>query len=697
MSTTSVSKRDMRNRKGKSGSLYLRLAFTGIWKNGRIYIPYLLTCIGMVMIYYILLFLSRSRHVLAMHGGESLQLMLSLGSSVFSVFAVIFLFYTNSFLIRNRKREFGLYNMLGMGKRHLARVLIWENALAAAVSLGAGLICGLLFSKLAELWIARVLQSGPEMAFEADPGAALQAVILFAFIFGLILLQSLFVVGKSKPIDLLHSTAVGEKPPKGNRFLALAGLALLAGAYFLAVTIEDPLNAFLTFFVAVAMVIVATYLLFITASVVLCRMLQRRKSYYYKANHFISVSSMMYRMKRNGAGLASICVLSTMVLVMLSAVTCLYAGKEDSLHTRYPRQVEMDLYASGGMERMQEDTALLQKTADEAAGAAGAAQKNRLSYRYVGISGVMREDHILTNADLQENFSIQNVADLVQVYLVPLEDYRRMAEEDAALEDGEALVYLSRGQYECEALHIEDYGDWKVKRELKAFPRSGRDSSMVMKSLFVVVPDLSALQAAERLNRELYGENASPVTWYYGFDLDADETVQMRVAEEIGRQKDALRESGAVASAVRVYCRAQQRASFYAMDGGLFVLGILLGMVFLVATVLIMYYKQVSEGYEDSARFDIMRKVGMSRRDIRRSVHSQMLTVFLAPLLVSGLHTAFAFPMVRRLLVLFALLNGKLLLLVMAACFLVFALFYALMYSVTSRAYYRIVSGIQAS
>lgn len=321
---------------------YSKLAWSGIRKNKKLYTPYLLTCIGMVMMFYIISFLSTSRVLQSMPGGDTMQSMLELGCGVIGVFSLIFLFYTNSFLLRRRKREFGLYNILGMGKRNLARVLLWETLIVAGLSLSLGLFAGFVLSKFAELGMLNILSADVTFSLTVEPGAIGQTLLLFAVIFALILLNTLRQIHLSNPIALLHSGNTGEKPPKANWILALAGFLLLAAAYYLAVTIEDPVAALIWFFVAVVMVIVATYLLFVAGSVAICRILQKNKKYYYKTNHFVSVSSMVYRMKRNGAGLASICILCTIVLVMLSSTVCLYSGTEDSLRSRYPRNINLN-------------------------------------------------------------------------------------------------------------------------------------------------------------------------------------------------------------------------------------------------------------------------------------------------------------------------------------------------------------------
>ena len=327
------------------GGFYIKLAVSGLGKNKKLYLPYILTCICMVMMFYIIVFLAGSSGIRKLPGGDSLQTMLGLGVFVIAIFSLIFLYYTNSFLIRRRQKEFGLYHILGMGKRSLVKILIWENILSGGASILLGLLCGVLFSRLAELAAAKIVSGKIGFGFTIEPRAFIWTVGLFAAIFFLIMLRMLVHIYRSRPVEMLRSENVGEKPPKANWILAAAGLLILAGAYYLAVTIEDPLTALMLFFVAVVMVIIATYLLFVAGSVALCRLLQKNKKYYYRTKHFVSLSSMVYRMKRNGAGLASICILSTMVLVTVSSTVCLYASTENSLNRRYPRNITAEIYS----------------------------------------------------------------------------------------------------------------------------------------------------------------------------------------------------------------------------------------------------------------------------------------------------------------------------------------------------------------
>ncbi len=673
---------------------YLKLAWNGIRKNKKFYTPYLLTCIGMVMMYYIVSFLSVNRQVMSMNGGETIQYMLMLGCGVIGIFSVMFLFYTNSFLMRRRKKEFGLYNILGMGKRNLAKILLRETLIIAAISLSIGLFCGILLSKVAELWMLKILAMDVIFSFQIEWNAVSQTFWLFGVIFLLILANSLRQIHLTNPIELLHSETVGEKPPKANWIVAIIGVALLAGAYLLAVTIEDPISALIWFFVAVIMVIIATYLLFIAGSVSFCKLLQKNKKYYYKTHHFISVSSMTYRMKRNGAGLASICILCTMVLVMVSSTTCLYIGMEDSLRARYPRNINLDM-TFDSIEKMNEGTAdQIRQASEETAAQYGQDLSRVLNYRVAGLVGCIMGNQILLDESSLTEFDWNGYSNVWQVFIVPLEDYNRLMGQNETLEKGEALVYTTKGAgYGEDTISIGNGEALRVKKEVDDFADNGVDAMQMIPSIYIFVPDFETV-AAPLLGEKNITTGTVSLHWFYGFDLSCEEEEQIAIAEDLRNYLRQMElENGADWLSASLESVEENRSAFYGLYGGLFFLGVLLGIVFLFAAVLIMYYKQISEGYEDQSRFEIMQKVGMNKREIKKSINSQILTVFFLPLLAAGVHLCFAFPLIYRLLALFNLTNLLLLILVTAVCYLIFALFYVAIYRVTSYAYYSIVSG----
>lgn len=669
--------------------LYTKLAWTGIQKNRKLYLPYMLTCIGMVMMCYIVSFLKYSPVFGSLPGGDTVQTFLNMGFGVMCVFSLLFLFYTNSFLIRRRKTEFGLYNILGMGKKNLALVLGIETLLIALITLAAGLFCGILFSKLAELGIVKILGGTADFSFHIDLQSIRDTLLLFVVIYTLLYLNTLRQLHLTNPIELLHSENAGEKPPKGNALVAIFGAVLLIAAYVLAVSIEDPIAAMIWFFVAVIMVILATYLLFISGSVTICRLLQKNKKYYYKTNHFISVSSMRYRMKRNGAGLASICILCTMVLVMVSSTVCLYIGKEDSLRMRYPRNYNLNVSVESLDMLHGEPVRQSLDALDSICENHGYAPTNVLSYPTAAFAGLIQNDRILLEVPESVN-QLMDIENLWQFFIISLEDYNRLMGASETLADDEVMVYTTKDQtYDAPTLTIGTGEPLQVKKQAESFVDNGVDAMQVIASLYIIVPDFDAAVTA-------FSEQQTPaeLNYIYAFDLSCSDDTQIALQEEMDAALSEIETQAGEGSGFNLLLEgvASERSFFYGMYGGLFFLGILLGIVFIFAAVLIIYYKQVSEGYEDQSRFEIMQKVGMTGREIRRSINSQVLTVFFLPLIMAGVHLGFAFPLIRKLLLIFSLTNFKLLILVTVCCYLIFALFYVLVYRATSRAYYSIVS-----
>ena len=677
------------------GSFFPKLAWSGIRNNHRLYIPYLLTCTGMVMMYYIVYFLAHTNAFEGMSGEAVLQSMLDLGCWIIALFACLFLSYSGSFLQRRRRREFGLYNVLGMDKRNLGWVLFWETLITAALSLSLGLAAGVALSKAAELGMINMMHGEISDELTISPRGLAMTAAVFGGIFLLILLRSLWQLRKNNAVALLHSESTGEKPPRANWVLGSLGVVLLGVAYYMAVAIADPLSALLFFFVAVCLVIIGTYLLFIAGSVMLCRILQKNSRYYYKANHFVSVSSMAYRMKRNGAGLASICILITMVLVMLSSTSCLYFGTEDSLNTRYPRDITLRVYADTLQGLDDSQVGGLRERIQAVLGECGAQASNTMDYRSAVVSGILTDGELETDSSQFQVSGLNVYQNVYTVYFVPLEDYNRMQDASETLEEDEVLLYSNRNDYPWEHFSIARDRSFRIKRQLDSFPIGGDAAVDMLPSLFVVVGDMQS--ALSGLEAQTYGDAQSVLSkrWDVGFDLDAPSAQHGEIADGLDAALEDSVEDAAAGFHWYVECRERNREDFYGTFGGLFALGLVLSVVFLFAAVLIIYYKQLSEGYEDQARFDIMRKVGMTRRDIHRSINAQLLIVFSLPLLGAGMHLAFAFPMIRKLLLLFNMNNIRLFVATTCVSYLIFGAFYIFVYKMTSNAYYHIVSGCQ--
>ena len=657
------------------GLLSIRLAWSGIQKNRKLYVPYLLTVIGMVMMSQIMQSLSYSPALHAMKGGSQLETILSLGKIVIAVFAAIFLLYTNSFLIRRRYREFGLYNVLGMDKNALCRVAFWENLIVALVGLAVGLALGTLLYKLAELGLVNMIRGQVDDSIVVEPESLEFTLVIFAVIFALIMIRSLIQVRHTRPLELLRSESAGEKPPRANYLLGFLGLALLGGAYYMAVTISNALSAFTWFFVAVLMVIAGTYLVMISGSVVLCRLLQKWKGYYYKKQHFVSVSSMAYRMQRNGAGLASICILATMVLVMISSTGSLYIGAEDAIAVRYPYDSTVKLYFGRLDELDDRNVEKIQRTMERTLEAQKVTPTAEKIFRYVSVSGALLEDRLVT--DFTEVNAVMNYNQVYSLYLLSQADYNQMYGTDIALQPGQAMVRVYNGSWngshiQVGALELDVVGQLPCGLEME-------DMTLVP-SLVLVVSDLQQASVPEECNMIFFCG--------YDFGLPEEETLEAHRALEAAVK--------ALASEQKIHCRVEcpivERQDFYITFGGLFFIGMILSAMFIAAAALIIYYKQVSEGYEDQSRFAIMRKVGMTRQDIKKSINSQILTVFFIPLLMAGVHLAFAFPLVWQLLTMFSLTNKRLAICTNIGAFLIFCVFYVVIYRFTAHAYYRIVS-----
>ena len=678
----------------KSG-LYLKLSVNGIKKNKKLYLPYLITCICMVMMFYLIDYLAVSPQFAQIKGGDTMQMILGFGSGVIAIFSLILLYYTNSFLIRRRQREFGLYHILGMGKIDLVKIMVFENLIISVVTIAGGIVGGILFSKLGELLAAKILGSNTGLSMKISVPALVATALLFLAIFALIMLRMIVSVYRLKPVELLKSEKTGEKPPKANWIFAVIGLLLLGVAYYLSLTIKDPLAAMVWFMVAVVLVILATYLLFIAGSVAFCKMMQKKKGYYYKTNHFISISSMIYRMKRNGAGLASICILSTMVLVMVSSTTSLYLSMEHGLNLRYPKSVQIEMYTNPEQTEEMKETQngqivdLVQNVLKEHNQTA----ENPENYRMLTVSGIASKNEIYFNPENAPGVNGVNTFDhLKMIYALPMEEYNRIMGTNLELASGEAYLYTKDSDFAYDQIMVENSGTWSIKGHLDKMISNGNDVSNMNSSLYLVVPGLEDIKALEEGN-----VSGSYEKWYYNFDLSCGDEEQIKIQNEIEEKINALaeQESDSIFFGVSTDSRAASRADYQALYGGLFFLGILLGVVFILGMVLIIYYKQITEGYEDQDRFQILMKVGMTPKEVRQTINSQVMTVFFLPLVVAGIHTAFAFPMIEKMVQLLAFTDRKFLILVTVCSYLVFALFYIIVYLVTSKQYYKIVSGKQ--
>lgn len=678
----------------KKPLLYPKLAWQGIRKNAEMYLPYLLMGILMVGVSYIMNYLTRPALMGALSMGGTTLMVLQKGKIVISVFSVIFLYYCNSFLIRRRMKEFGLYNILGMGKGNIARVMLWETLLTALLVFAGGLLLGLSLSRLVEMALINLLHADYTVPMELFyPDGVTWVLLLFGGIYVLILLANLLRMRLSNPVALLKSENTGEKPPKANWFFGLIGLLILLSAYYVAAVSQSPLEALIFFFIAVLMVIVATYLLLVSGSVTLCRMLRRNKRYYYQTRHFISVSAMAYRMKRNGAGMATICILCTMVLVILTSTVCLYGGTDSMVDAICPQDINLTigLEARDGEENWKRLDAMQQMALDVTE-EMGLTPENITSQRALVATGkVQNGDYgIITDADSLK-------ANVLELTVYPLSVYEQATGETVTLADRELLYASFKTNETFSSMSFYGSAPYRMIHAEKELPKRllSADYRSAWGCLVVFTNDAEAFRSEiTALVGEKSGEAMMMDRLALHFDLasEADTDTQEKLVKTL--RSEAMKLTGKDfygMSSLSVDTRSLCRRDYLSLFGGLFFLGMVLGPLFSIAAVLIMYYKQICEGYEDAERFAVMRKVGLTDAEIRRSVNSQVLTVFFAPLLMAGLHMLFAMPMIRLILGAFGLHNDSLFYGIGIGCYVVFAVIYALMYLLTSRRYYRIV------
>lgn len=662
---------------------YTKLAASNIKKNSRTYIPYIITCIITAAMFYIINSLSNNESIKKLYGGETILITLGYGTYVTAIFAFIFLFYTNSFLMKRRKKEFGVLNILGMEKRHISKVLLLENIYIAFITMLLGIIIGMVLDKAMFLILTKMLGAEHSPGFYISKEALIHTVILFGIIFFCIYLNSLRQIHLSKPIELLNGGNVGEKEPKTKWFMAILGVICLAVGYYISVTSKNPVESLNSFLIAVILVIAGTYLIFIAGSIAFLKSLRKNKRYYYKTKHFTAVSGMIYRMKQNAVGLANICILSTMVLIMISSTSSLVVGMNDLVKTRYPNDITIyseDIDNEKNIETIKNVKQFLNDSKSDV--------KNEIEYSYIDFSVLKNKNQFY----VPENFNKMSMSDLNKcnnILMTSLDDYNSINSENETLNDDEILIYSRRKEYEYSTIQLFDT-KYSVKKKIKKPIDNGPFfSNNLTESIQIVVKNKSILDEMNNYLNENFKEELeeeSALKYLYGFDINGSEDSIKSLYNDI---KKLLKESNFIGDSE---CGQIQREGIKGLYGGMFFLGIFLGSIFTMATILIIYYKQISEGYEDKERFRIMQNVGMSHAEVKRSIHSQIMTVFFMPLIMAGIHVAFAFPIVKQILMMLNLTNTRLYIICTIVCFVAFTIIYAVIYSLTAKIYYHIVS-----
>lgn len=665
---------------------YPKLAWSSLGKSKKFNFPFILTAGFIIFAYYTMAFLSASDVTRDMPGDESFRAILNFGTYVILIFSSLFLFYTYSFLMKKRTKELGLYNILGLSKMNLIRILFWENITIASISIISGIGFGILFSKLMDLLLINMAYGVVEFTFQISGYAIKRTVISYCVIFGILFLTGCIRIIRSKTNDLLHGDNFGEKPPKANWILGIGGVIILAVAYFVAVRISDPLTAIVIFFGAVIMVIIATYLIFISGSVMFCKILQKNKSYYYKANHFVPVSSMAYRMKRNGAGLASICILLTMVLVTISSTSCLYFGADDAVETRYPRQIVGYSLRYGWSENDYTYYDGLHDAVSSYIDDTGVTVSNVLDYTDYTVIGYLEWNDGITALTERNDHGISTYANACTMHILSIDTYNKICNTDYMLKKNEALTFSVRAKELSGKLKIGET-ELTVAGNVPKYGFDGSGPAEMVITLFVFVNDPVAL--AGEISNTFTSADIS-FRSLYCVDTDLDEQEQLNLGNNLNEVYHYARPEGS--SYGYADSRATARYDFVATYSALFFIGILLSLVFIVMAVLIIYYKQINEGYEDQSRFEIMKKVGMTREEIKTSINSQMRMVFILPIVFACLHLAFAFPFISKILLLFGISNQPLLIGVTAITVAVITVFYMVSYKLTTNVYLSIVS-----
>lgn len=648
----------------------LKLALNNIKQNRKFYLPYVLASIGIVAMFYIIWFLATNQGLQKLDGNQYISMVMGLGGVIIGLFSVIFLFYINSFLMKQRRKEIGLYNILGMEKRHIGRILFTENFITSVISIVVGLACGILFSKLVFMTVCKIMNATTPIKFGISGISIIATIVVFGLIFLLLLLRNQMRIHLAKPIELLKGSNIGEREPKTKIVLSIIGVICLAAGYGISLSIHDPLKAIVLFFVAVVLVIVGTYLLFTTVSIAILKALKRNKNYYYKPQHFTSVSGMLYRMKQNAVGMANICILSTMVLVMVSTTVCMQFGVKDAVNSMAPEDsvITASYDSSRGMLSatwMDQQKDKLKELADKSG---------------TNISDVTNYSLLAFNTSRDGSvFTIKRgeyTSSSVQVGIVTAAEYKRLTGKDAGITGNQILA---SGDSVANSLTLEG-NKYTVVNKVDDFITVKPGFGLSESHIFVV-----SQPVAERIVRELKGAY-SDLSYYMMFNSSSSEEKATALASEYENTMD-----GRTYKYATVTSRAGYESEYNGLTGGFLFLGIFLGIVFTFAAALIIYYKQISEGYYDKDKFEIMQKVGMSNSEVKRSIRSQVLMVFYIPLIVAGCHMMGAFNMVRQMLRLFNLTNVGLFLGCTALTFVAFAAIYALVYFVTAKEYYKIV------
>ena len=664
---------------------YSKFALNNLVKNKKFIIPYVLSAIFTIMSFYILSSLVFGDNLNKLPNGiDATKQVLSFGIIVIALFSVIFLFYTYSFLVKRRVKEFGLYSVLGMTKKQIAKILVLETIFIAVTTIVLGIGLGIIFDKLMLLVLLKLFSATVTFGFSITPIAIVFSVLLFGGIFFLLLLYTVIKIARLRIVALLKDENKGEKEPKARWILAIIGLALIGYGYYTAQTVQNPIKAITVFFFAVIAVIIGTYLVFMAVSITVLKIMKNNKNFYYKPKNFISVSSLLYRMKRNAVGLANICILSTMVLVTMGSTSALYAGMEKSYNERFPRQLMVTGYNSTS-DKLKE----IENNAKLSAKEVGTEVEDMVSYNSLPMVGRLVEDKF----NFESNVGV-DLSNVKMIVVFELKDYNKTANKNITLESNEILLHIDKkGNYNHNSISLNG-SDYKIKEKLSEFPGAiGSAAANIMDTYYVVVKDekevtklatkLTELSSKELEKRGISIETGTPTLQnYVAFNIK-DTTKEAKVIESFKK----LEKQGGI----EIEGKEENKLTFRGVFASFLFIGVFISFIFVISQVVIMYYKQISEGYEDKGNFEIMRKVGITDKQIKQSIRSQVLLIFFSPLIIATLHTIVAYPFIEKILRLFLITDNSIFLQALAVTIVVFAIFYLIVYAITSKIYYRII------
>ena len=667
----------------------LKIAVTNLKKNKESYFIYFIACCITVFMYAMFQILVNNSGMKGIPRDDTLILLLTMATWVVGIFSVLFLVYANSFLMKRRKKEFGLYGVLGLEKRHVIMINFYESAMLGIGSILIGLIATATLGKMAFLLLIRFIGYGAGSTYNISSKAVIWTIILFGILYFILFVINSISIKKLNLIALLKEGEKGEKEPKEKIIMTIIGLLALGYGYYLSITTKDIKMSLIIFFFASILVIIGTYLLFITGSITLIKCLKKNKRFYYQPRNFISLSNMIFRMKKNGAGLASICILSTMILIILSTTVCLNVGKEESINSEFVGDITVSCNEGYNSISKQQLFQQIKQSVWEVGEKLGVditlykdVDKNTL-YFY------MKDDTVISFEEYEGESNIDKEYTRKPINVITLDEYNRLENKNEVLQKDEVLLYCYTEKYNSDVITIANK-TLKVKNQLNSTTFTTKRSNKTMGSILWLIVDSEETKKEiinyyNLVNEKAYNSGKIEYltsyleSYFFYIKIDGNEDD----IQEYTTLLDAAIKGQGISAIISD--RTQTKEQWSIAYGGLLFLGVFLGILFTMAMVLIIYFKQMSESYEDMKQFEILKKVGMDKREIKGTIYKQIHMVFFLPIIVSIIHVVVAFPLMQRLLIMFGLLNTELFILCITIVVIIFTTFYSIVYFMTGK------------